>query len=178
MKMNKYVLGGFAAILFSPVFFEIPVMWHWVQAITSKHFSTDNNISTFTEGIHVWGSANCNYTTSLIKSLNSSGINYTYHDIGTWQQSRITATEMWQTVRLANPRQQWSLPVVNANGTPVVGFGTNINDVAKVLDEQGQLPFQYVTMRAGIRIIFILLLEAPIILAIYSFKNSLKMARK
>ncbi|BDA76451.1 hypothetical protein CAL7716_106170 (plasmid) [Calothrix sp. PCC 7716] len=184
MKINKYVISGLAAILFSPVFFEIPVLWHWAEVRASERFLADNITQKSaddlpqTPGIHVWGSPSCVYTKSLVETLDKWGFNYVYHDIGSWQQSHTKAPEMWEIVRRVNPNKQWSLPVVDVNGTPVVGNGTNIEDVAKVLAEQGQLPLQYIPIRAGTRMMFIFILEVFLVLNIQLIYISFGISRK
>lgn len=170
--MNKYVLSGLAAILFSPVLFEIPVLWRWAEVTASERFLTDNStkqISTLSQesSIHVYGLQGCGYSKALRNTLDKWGFDYVYHDIGSWQESRTTAPEMWEVVKRANPTEQWSLPVVEVNKTAVVGQGTNIDDVAKVLAEQGKLPLQYVPIRVGLRMAFILFTEVVLVFYMY-----------
>lgn len=173
MKLNKYVISGLAAILFSPVFFEIPVLWRWAEVRASERFlanSLPQQATTNLEkqpGIHVFGLRSCGYSMALVKALDKWGIDYIYQDIGSWKESQRTAPEMWEIVRQVRPTQTWSLPVVNVNGTLIVGNASNIEDVAKVLADQGQLPLQYIPIRVGLRMGSLLFLEIFLVLYIY-----------
>jgi glutaredoxin len=172
MKLNKYVVGGLAAILFSPVFFEIPVLWHWAEVRASERFLTSSRPQQTTTNlakqpsIHVFGLRSCSYTMTLVQALDKWGFDYIYHDIGSWQESERTAPEMWEIVKRVHPTQKWTLPVVNVNGTPVVGYGTNIDEVTEILADQGQLPLQYIPIRVGLRMSSLLIMEILLVLYI------------
>lgn len=164
MKMNKYVLGGLAAVLFSPIFFEIPVLWRWAEVKASERFVADNSTEQLTakspqqSGIHVYGLSNCGYSKALIQALDRWGFDYIYENM---------SVEMWQKVAQNNPTKRFTVPVVDVNGTMIVGEGTNIEEVAKVLGEQGKLPLQYIPFRAGTRMIFIFVIELILVLYIW-----------